>query len=532
MAVFKRILDLSYMLKIFANLFRRKGSSLDNVLVYPEGKRYYKESHSIRKTQVDPDAIKIIHRLNKFGYKAFLVGGGVRDLLLNKKPKDFDIATNATPNQIKKMFNNCRIIGRRFKIVHILFKGKVIEVSTFRSLPEHRNEKHNKDKDYLMKKDNIFGSAKEDAARRDFTINSLYFDTRNESIIDYVGGFEDINDRVLRVIGDPDMSFKEDPVRMLRAVKFSVLLGMDIEKKTKLSIKKNRLEILKAAPARMIEEYNKIFRTWKTSIIFKGLAENHLLDVLIPQPFENVKKDDVWIQNFFEEGVGKRLAITDKLLTEREEMTPCIFYALICYDLVKPSLDGSKGNIAHNIKTALDPFCDSMGISKRDKDKLVKMFTSQSRFLSIEDEKAEQNAFFKKKDFFYDAFMLFKIIAISVQDDEALQSAFFWEISLRQRPVRDYHRNSHSNNNHNHQNQGNQNHTPAQNNSGNQNNTGNLNNAESKNNNNVTGNANQGTEKKKPYKHGRNRRPHNRNQSEPKNPDSSSDAVKEEKSPE
>jgi poly(A) polymerase len=475
------------MLKIFANLFRRKGSTLDNVLVYPDGKRYYKESHSIRKTQIDPDAIKIIHRLNKFGYKAFLVGGGVRDLLLGKKPKDFDIATNATPNQIKKMFNNCRIIGRRFKIVHILFKGKVIEVSTFRSLPEHRNEKHNKDKDYLMKKDNIYGSAKEDAARRDFTINSLYFDTRNESIIDYVGGFEDIQNRVLRVIGDPDMSFKEDPVRMLRAVKFSVLLGMEIEKKTKLAIKKNRLEILKAAPARMIEEYNKIFRTWKTSLIFKGLADNHLLDAMIPQPFEHIKKDELWIQTFFDSGVGKRLAITDKLLTEREEMTPCIFYALICYDLVKPALESTKGNLAHSIKQSLDPFCESMGISKRDKDKLIKMFTSQPRFLSIEDEKAEQNAFFKKKDFFYDAFMVFKIIAISKQDDVALQSAFFWEISLRQRPVRDFANKNHS---HNHNHSPNPNSSPSQN--------------------------------KKPFKQGRGRRPpHNRNTNEGKNSENS-----------
>lgn len=405
--------------------------------MFPDGKRYYRESHTVRKNLIDPDAVKIIHRLNKFGYKAFIVGGGVRDLLLGKKPKDFDVATNATPNQIKKMFNNCRIIGRRFKIVHVLFKGKVIEVSTFRSLPEHRLEGHKKDKDYLIKKDNIFGSAKEDAARRDFTINSLYFDTRNESIIDYVGGFQDIQNKVLRVIGDPDVSFKEDPVRMLRAVKFSVLLGLDIEKTTKNAIKKNRMEIRKASQARMIEEYNKIFRTWKTSLIFKGLAENHLLEVLLPEVFSEAKKDGNWSEQFFETGLGKRLAIADKLLTEREEMTPCIFYAIIGYDLVKDAIKGNKGNIAHNIKIALDPFCDSMGISKRDKDKLVKIFTSQNRFLSTEDEKADQNAFFKKKDYFYDAFMVFKIIALSIQDDVALQLAFFWEISLRQRPVRD-----------------------------------------------------------------------------------------------
>jgi poly(A) polymerase len=430
------------MLKIFANLFRKKDSSASASLVYPEGKRYYRESHKVRKNDIDPDALKIIHRLNKFGYKAFVVGGGVRDILLDKKPKDFDVATNATPNQIKKMFNNCRIIGKRFKLVHILFRGKVIEVSTFRSLPEHRKESHKKDTDYLLKKDNVFGSAKEDAARRDFTINSLYFDTRNESIIDYVGGFEDVQNRVIRVIGDPDVSFKEDPVRMLRAVKFSVLLGLDIEKKTKTAIKKNRLEILKASPARMIEEYNKIFRTWKASQIFQALAENSLLDAMIPEPFQEAKKQSDWAEKFMEAGVGKRLAIIDKMLSEREEMTPCIFYSILAYDLVSPAIDGKKGNIAHNIKQALDSFCQSMGISKRDKDKLVKIFTSQSRFLSIEDEKADQNAFFKKKDFFYDAFMVYKIIALSKQDDEALQAAFFWEISLRQRPVRDGQRNN------------------------------------------------------------------------------------------
>lgn len=434
------------MLKIFANLFRKKDSSAIASLVYPEGKRYYRESHKVRKNDIDPDALKIIHRLNKFGYKAFIVGGGVRDILLDKKPKDFDVATNATPNQIKKMFNNCRIIGKRFKLVHILFRGKVIEVSTFRSIPEHRKESHKKDTDYLLKKDNVFGSAKEDAARRDFTINSLYFDTRNESIIDYVGGFEDIQNRVIRVIGDPDVSFKEDPVRMLRAVKFSVLLGLDIEKKTKQAIKKNRSEILKASPARMIEEYNKIFRTWKTSQIFQALAENALLDVMIPEPFQEAKKSSDWVENFYEDGVGKRLAIIDKLLSEREEMTPCIFYAIIAYDLVSSSLDGKKGNIAHNIKLELDSFCRSMGISKKDKDKLVKIFTSQSRFLSIEDEKADQNAFFKKKDFFYDAFMVYKIIALSKKDDQALQAAFFWEISLRQRPVRDGQRSGARNN--------------------------------------------------------------------------------------
>ncbi|EMP09480.1 tRNA nucleotidyltransferase/poly(A) polymerase family protein, partial [Leptospira interrogans serovar Pyrogenes str. 200701872] len=219
-------------MKFLSNLFKKKIGSVEDILSHPDGKRYYRDAHLIRKNMIDEDAVKIIHRLNKFGFKAYIVGGGVRDLLLGRKPKDFDVVTNATPNQIKKIFNNCRIIGRRFKIVHILFRGKVIEVSTFRSLPDYRLGKAVEDQDYLIKRDNKFGTPQEDAARRDFTINSLYYDVRNDSIIDYVGGFEDIRNKVLRVIGDPDISFREDPVRMLRAVKFAEILGLNIEKTT------------------------------------------------------------------------------------------------------------------------------------------------------------------------------------------------------------------------------------------------------------------------------------------------------------
>ncbi|EMY69984.1 polynucleotide adenylyltransferase PcnB [Leptospira vanthielii] len=428
------------MFKFLTSLFRKKADSVDSFLMYPEGKRYYRESHSIRRANIDEDAIKIINRLNKFRYKAYLVGGGVRDLLMGKRPKDFDIVTSATPNQIKRVFNNCRIIGKRFKIVHIIFKGKIIEVSTFRSLPEHRLEKHKADNDYLIKRDNSFGTAKEDAARRDFTINSLFYDPKNDSILDYVGGFEDIQKKIVRVIGDPDISFKEDPVRMLRAVKFSVLLGLDIEKKTKLAIKKNRLELDKSSTARLLEEYNKMFRTWKTSIIFEGLAENHLLDVLFKEPADKLKKTDVeWREHFMETPLGKRLAVTDKLLSAREEMTPAIFYSLIFYDIIKDLYENDRGHLAHNIKENLQPVFERMGIPKREQDNLVKIFISQPRFQVTDDEKEKQNSFFKKKDYFYDAFMVYKIVAISEGNESAVQTAFFWEISLRQRPKPDSH---------------------------------------------------------------------------------------------
>ncbi|EMO54400.1 polynucleotide adenylyltransferase PcnB [Leptospira noguchii] len=423
-------------MKFLSNLFKKKIGSVEDILSHPDGKRYYRDAHLIRKNMIDEDAVKIIHRLNKFGFKAYIVGGGVRDLLLGRKPKDFDVVTNATPNQIKKIFNNCRIIGRRFKIVHILFRGKVIEVSTFRSLPDYRLGKAVEDQDYLIKRDNKFGTPQEDAARRDFTINSLYYDVRNDSIIDYVGGFEDIRNKVLRVIGDPDISFREDPVRMLRAVKFAEILGLNIEKITAKAIRKHKAELEKASSSRMLEEYNKIFRTWKTSLIFQGMAEHGILEILFKEAFDKErKKNSSFGEKFLETNIGKRLAIADKLLTEREEMTPHIFYALIFSDLVSEALQKENMHLVPAIKNSLEPIFKRLETPKKDKDRLIKIFASQQRFLSTEDEKSSQNNFFRMKDYFYDAFMVFKIGAIAENDEKAIQSAFFWEISVRKRPT-------------------------------------------------------------------------------------------------
>lgn len=423
------------MIKYILDLFRKKPLTLEDSLLYPEGKRIYKETHNLKKTQFDEDALKIIHRLNKFGHKSFLVGGCVRDLLLGKKPKDFDIATSATPTQIKNAFNNCRIIGKRFKIVHIIFKGKIIEVTTFRSLPDHRlNTKSANSGELLLKRDNNYGNAKEDAARRDFTVNALYYDPRNESIIDYVGGFEDIQQKILRVVGDPDISFKEDPVRMLRAVKISILHGLKIEKKTQVAIKKNKFEIEKASTSRMLEEYNKIFRTWETAQVFKGLAENHLLEVLFKEALEIVKKQKNWQDNFLDTSLGKLLLIADRKLKEREELTPTIFFALLFSDIVNDALQKEKGNMVATIKTAIDPICNRLEIAKRDRERLIRIYASQKRFLKTSEVNAQQNNLFRAKDFFYDAFMYFKLMAESTNDQDALQVAFFWEISARIRP--------------------------------------------------------------------------------------------------
>lgn len=423
------------MFKFILGLFKKKTLTVEEILVFPEGKRIYRETHGLRKNSMDEDALKIIHRLNRFGHKAYLVGGCIRDLLLNRKPKDFDIATSATPNQIKNIFNNCRIIGKRFKIVHILFRGKVIEVTTFRSLPDHRiNQNNPKDADLLLKRDNNFGTAKEDAARRDFTVNALYYDPRNESIIDFVGGYEDIKGKIVKVVGNPEISFKEDPVRMLRAVKISVLHDLTIEKKTAQAIKKNKQEIEKASTSRMLEEYNKIYRTMETANIFKGLAIHHLLEVLFKEALDETRKTQNWQENFLETPIGKRLKIADRKIKEREELTPVIYYALIFSDIVKLALEKEKGHMVPIIKNAIEPICKRLELPKRDKDRLIKTFASQKRFKKINENNVTQNELFKAKDFFYDAFMFFKINAEAEKDESGLQSAFFWEISARMRP--------------------------------------------------------------------------------------------------
>ncbi|MCB0309961.1 MAG: polynucleotide adenylyltransferase PcnB, partial [Bdellovibrionales bacterium] len=184
---------------------------------------YSRSQHNISRSAIDKDALKIMYRLLRHNYEAFLVGGGVRDLLLEKEPKDFDISTDATPNQIRSLFRNCRIIGRRFKLAHIYFRGgKIIEVSTFRdeSAPidvqdDEELRRYGRD----VKRDNRYGTAETDAFRRDITINGLFYDLSNFSVIDYVGGMSDLRAKIIRVIGNPDERFQEDPVRMLRVIR-------------------------------------------------------------------------------------------------------------------------------------------------------------------------------------------------------------------------------------------------------------------------------------------------------------------------
>ena len=261
--------------------------------------------HPISRRDIDQDALKVLYRLNESGAVAYLVGGSVRDLLLSRRPKDFDIGTSAHPYQVKKLFRNCWIIGRRFRLAHVRFGLKTIEVATFRkNIPAGTESEpaeapveiapHGGDPDLQIKHDNTFGTPEEDAFRRDFTINALFYDIATFSIIDYVGGLQDLKDGLIRCIGDPNERFQEDPVRMLRAIVFASRLGFRLDKPVIDAIAANRGLMATASPARMIEEYYKILRSGYSEQTFRALAEHRLLDPVTPEIQRGAKNQALW----------------------------------------------------------------------------------------------------------------------------------------------------------------------------------------------------------------------------------------------
>ena len=253
--------------------------------------------HTISRKQIDPDALKVLYRLHQNHYTAYLVGGSVRDLLLDRRPKDFDIGTSAHPYQVKRLFKNCWIIGRRFRLAHVRFGTKTIEVATFRrqvSAQELAAEEAlpaiplsdgdgDEGRDRLVHRDNTFGTPEEDAFRRDFTINALFYDIATFSIIDYTGGLSDLRDGLVRCIGVPTERFQEDPVRMLRAVAMAARLGFRIDPPIDRAIASHRMEIARSAPARLIEEFYKLMRSGASEQAFRMLGERRLLEPIAPE---------------------------------------------------------------------------------------------------------------------------------------------------------------------------------------------------------------------------------------------------------
>jgi poly(A) polymerase len=270
--------------------------------------------HPISRRDIDPDALKVLYRLRESEHVAYLVGGSVRDLLLGRRPKDFDIGTSAHPYQIKKLFRNCWIIGRRFRLAHVRFGTKVIEVATFRRQVEPGEEivqdgvpaaipeaagphadgaSGSAHAEHLIHRDNTFGTPEEDAFRRDFTINALAYDIANFSIIDYVGGLDDLRAGVVRAIGDPEVRLREDPVRMLRAVALAARLDFSIDPPVLAAIRKHRHEIARSSAPRLLEEYYKILRTGSAEKAFRMMASLGLLEPISAELHRGAK-DPLW----------------------------------------------------------------------------------------------------------------------------------------------------------------------------------------------------------------------------------------------
>jgi poly(A) polymerase len=251
-----------------------------------------RSEHSLSRQNISPEALRVLYGLKEAGYYGYLAGGGVRDLLLGRKPKDFDVVTDATPNELRKVFRNCRLIGRRFRLAHVFFgQDKIIEVATFRSdqtPPEEGEEPpqdglHIKRDDGLIVRDNLFGTPEQDARRRDFTVNALFYDIRDYSIIDYVGGLEDLRRRVLRFIGDPGVRCVEDPVRMVRAVRFAAMLGFSLDPATAAAIREHHGTLALANRSRLYEEVQKLFFCGAARDAYTLLREFGLFEILFPE---------------------------------------------------------------------------------------------------------------------------------------------------------------------------------------------------------------------------------------------------------
>ena len=343
--------------------------------------------------RIDPDAVKVLKRLTRHGHTAYLVGGGVRDLLLGRAPKDFDIATSARPGEVRRLFRNCRVIGRRFRLAHILFAGgKVIEVATFRrdprdaredgedveeidhegrvqSLPPARGD----DADLLIRQDNTFGDPHEDAIRRDFTINGLFYDLERDEVIDYVGGVQDLRAGVVRTIGEPDVRFREDPVRVLRAIKFGARLDLGIAPEVYDAMVDLREELSRCAPPRVFEEVLRLLRGGAAQRSIGLMWDVGVLGVILPELSAHVED-----QARGAELMWGRLSAIDELKADGRLPSDTVLIAALLYGPLEEAIVG-----AADPQAAFEEFFQDLNprlsIPRRMRDRVRLIFAAQRR---------------------------------------------------------------------------------------------------------------------------------------------------------
>jgi poly(A) polymerase len=287
-------------------------------------------AHNVSRDEISNAALKVLYRLHKAGYKAFLVGGGVRDAMLELHPKDFDIATDATPEEVRSLFSNCRLIGRRFRLAHVRFGREIIEVATFRAAANHKDDDSAHDTEGRIIRDNVYGTIDEDVWRRDFTCNALYYNIADFSIWDYTGGFDDVKQKRLVLIGDPAQRLREDPVRMLRAVRFAGKLGFTIDESV-VEAMRGHTELLTNVPAaRLFDEFLKLFQSGFAERTFDLLREHKLFGELFPATEEELVKDDNYLAF-----THAALQNSDKRVAAGKSVTPMFLLGVFLWVPIK-----------------------------------------------------------------------------------------------------------------------------------------------------------------------------------------------------
>ncbi len=287
--------------------------------------------HIISRANISEYALKVLYGLKNAGYKAYLVGGGVRDLLLGREPKDFDVATDASPEEVRRVFRNCRLIGRRFRLAHVYFGREIVEVATFRGMVEE-GEGDRETANGMLLRDNVYGTIEEDALRRDFTVNALYYNIDDFSVIDYADGLRDLESGTLRLLGDPDVRYREDPVRMLRAVRFAAKLGFVLAPECEEPLLSSG-QLLDGVPAaRLFDEVLKLFMGGTAVQAFEKLRHYDLFSRLFPETDEALSHQE---QEFPITFVLRGLENTDQRVREGKPVTPAFLFAFLLWEPVR-----------------------------------------------------------------------------------------------------------------------------------------------------------------------------------------------------
>ncbi len=396
-------------------------------------------NHPIRRHDIDREALKVLYRLRDAGFSGYLVGGGVRDLYLGKKPKDFDISTNARPGQLRKLFRNSRTIGRRFRLVQVFFKGgKIIEVSTLRSQSEFDIKKQTA----ILPSNNTFGSLDEDAFRRDLTINSLFYEVQNNSIIDYVGGVDDLDSGIVRIVGHPDTRCTRDPVRILRAIRHCARNGFSIEPETWKAIKKNCHKLEVCPPSRIRDEILKDLKSGNSCPWVELLLKSEVFTTLFPF-YKNLLQGEV--EGRAEEKLLKLFSVVDRLYSDSSPASQLVIpddillgiifipWASERFQLTSKRFTGPQyHNLAKKIRTEIDQVLgERLNLKRATKQAITTLLINLSTF-HTHSKKETWPAWLQKKSYFKDCSRFYEIYSEAYEDGRVGDSLFIQEPSAQE----------------------------------------------------------------------------------------------------